>query len=148
RMSQSTRDVHRDRAWPAPELLTSRPFHRPRAAMRLPSASPLSSLALMLVLPLLLAAPPRAGAPTPLDIEQAMADPDWIGPPVESAWWAWDGRRVQYTLKRAGGDVRDVFEQPVDGGAARQVEDGARAGLDAPGAIYDATRSRMLFLRN
>lgn len=116
--------------------------------MRLPSASPLSSLALMLVLPLLLAAPPRAGAQTPLDIEQAMADPDWIGPPVESAWWAWDGRRVQYTLKRAGGDVRDVFEQPVDGGAARQVEDGARAGLDAPGAIYDATRSRMLFLRN
>src|SRR5690606_15949616 len=39
-------------------------------------------------------------APTPITIEQAMADPDWIGPPVESAWWSWDGRQVQYTFKR------------------------------------------------
>ena len=28
---------------------------------------------------------------TPITHSQEMADPDWIGPPVEDAWWRWDG---------------------------------------------------------
>ena len=38
----------------------------------------------------------------PLTLGRIMADPDWIGPPVEDAWWRWDGRAVQYRLKRDG----------------------------------------------
>ncbi|NUO77903.1 MAG: hypothetical protein HOQ32_18065, partial [Lysobacter sp.] len=52
----------------------------------------------------------QTAAPTPITLTQAMADPDWIGPPVEQAWWAWDGRRVQYRLKRAGATVRDTWQ--------------------------------------
>jgi hypothetical protein len=51
-------------------------------------------------------------APTPITIEQAMADPDWIGPPVESAWWSWNSQQVEYQLKRTGSPVRDTFRKP------------------------------------
>ncbi len=84
----------------------------------------------------------------PLTIEQVMADPDWIGPPVESAWWAWNSAEVQYPLKRAGSPLRDLYRQPADGGAARTVADAERAALDAPDPVYDATRSRMAYVRD
>jgi len=87
-------------------------------------------------------------APTPITIEQAMADPDWIGPPVESAWWSWNGQQVEYTLKRQGSPVRDTFRQPVAGGAAQQVADDQRGTLDAANRAYDRQRRRMAFVRN
>ena len=90
-----------------------------------------------------------ANATGPLTLQQVMADPDWIGPPVEDAWWAWDGRSVQYQLKRAGASIRDTWQQPIDGSAgARRVDGAARAQLDAPGAVYDAQHARMAFVRN
>jgi len=45
-------------------------------------------LPLSLLLSAVLAAPAAHAAPTPITIEQAMADPDWIGPPGEKAWWS------------------------------------------------------------
>jgi len=87
-------------------------------------------------------------ASTPLTLEQVMADPDWIGPQVEDAWWAWDGRHVQYQLKRAGSGIRDTWQQPVDGGAASRVDGAARATLDASGAVYDPQHARMAYARN
>ncbi|HEX7383483.1 MAG TPA: S9 family peptidase, partial [Burkholderiaceae bacterium] len=104
-----------------------------------------SPLALAQLLP---PVPAPAVAPTPITLDQAMADPDWIGPPVESAWWAWDGKRVQYTLKRAGGPVRDAWAQSADGGSGARVDGAALADLDAAAPVYNADRSRMLFLRN
>ncbi len=106
---------------------------------------------------------------TPLTLAQAMADPDWIGPPVEQAWWAWDGQRVQYTLKRDGATIRDTWQQPVGarpeppelaeacpepcrrgrgGGVAIKLEGAARSELDAAQPQYDAPRTRMAFVRN
>ena len=89
-----------------------------------------------------------ANAQSPITLEQAMADPDWIGPPVEQAWWAWDGLHVQYELKRDGATIRDVWQQPVDGGVAVKVEGAARSELDAAQPQYDAQRTRMAFVRN
>ncbi|MCL7714692.1 S9 family peptidase [Stenotrophomonas mori] len=98
---------------------------------------------------LLLAACGSAHAsPTPITIEQAMADPDWIGPPVESAWWSWDSRQVEYPLKRQGSPVRDTFRQPVAGGTAAQVANDQRATLDAADRVYDRQRQRMAFVRD
>nr|WP_233511781.1 S9 family peptidase [Luteimonas weifangensis] len=88
---------------------------------------------------------PPAAAPT---LAQAMADPDWIGSPVEDAWWAWDGRHVQYQRKRDGATFRDIWQQPADGGAASRVDGAARADLDAAAPVYDAARARMAFIRN
>lgn len=97
---------------------------------------------------LLLATTAHAQAAAPLTIEQAMADPDWIGPAVDQAWWQWDGKQVQYLLKRDGSPVRDTYRQGTGGGTAEGVADTARAGLDAANPSYDATRQRMLFARN
>ena len=49
-----------------------------------------------------------ARAAEPISLSQAMADPDWIGPPVQDARWRWDGKAALYTLKRAGSDIRDT----------------------------------------
>ncbi len=103
---------------------------------------------LPLSLLLLAAAGGAHAAPTPLTIEQAMADPDWIGPPVESAWWSWDSKQVEYTLKRQGSAVRDTFRQSVDGGVAQQVADDKRGTLDAAERVFDRQRQRMAFVRN
>ncbi len=97
---------------------------------------------------LLLTATAHAQPTAPLTIEQVMADPDWIGPSVDQAWWQWDGKQVQYLLKRDGSPVRDTYRQGIDGAAADRVADTARAGLDAADPSYDATRQRMLFARN
>lgn len=87
-------------------------------------------------------------APTPITIEQAMADPDWIGPPVESAWWSWNSQQVEYQLKRTGSPVRDTFRQPVAGGVAAQVGDDQRGTLDVDSPVYDSARQRSAFVRN
>ncbi|AMV00416.1 S9 family peptidase [Xanthomonas citri] len=97
---------------------------------------------------LLVATAAHAQSAAPLTIEQAMADPDWIGPSVDQAWWQWDGKQVQYLLKRDGSPVRDTYRQGTGGGTAERVADTARAGLDAANPSYDATRQRMLFARN
>ncbi|WP_159016752.1 S9 family peptidase [Cognatiluteimonas profundi] len=102
---------------------------------------------LLLAVALLLPTAPSLAA-TPLTLEQTMADPDWIGPPVEDAWWAWDGRQVQYQLKRDGGKIRDTWQQPVEGGSAVRVDGAARAQLDASRPAYDATHARMAYIRN
>jgi hypothetical protein len=78
-----------------------------------------------------------------------MADPDWIGPPVESAWWSWDGKRAYFPLKRQGSSLRDLYAVDVSGGAPMtRIADSERAGLDAINPVYDSARHRSAFVRN
>ncbi len=107
----------------------------------LPAASALAVSALFL-------ACAAAQAQTPVTLTEAMADPDWIGPPVEQAWWAWDGQRVQYQVKREGAAIRDTYQQGITGATAAKLDGAARADLDAPRGVYDASRQRMAFVRN
>lgn len=108
---------------------------------------PLARLALLLA-PLAFAANVPAQPATPLTLHQVMADPDWIGPPVEQAWWSWDGTRAYYTLKREGGTVRDTYVQAIDGGAATRIDGAERADIDAMNPVLDPQRTRMAFVRN
>ncbi|WP_425491761.1 S9 family peptidase [Luteimonas saliphila] len=102
------------------------------------------SVLLLLAAPGLLQAQPAQ----PLTLERVMADPDWIGPPVEQAWWSWDGKRVYYPLKRDGNRIRDLYAQDIAGGAAQGVDGAARAGIDARDPVLDPQRTRMAFVRN
>lgn len=96
-----------------------------------------------------LAAFAHAQTPAPrVTLEQAMADPDWIGNAVERAWWSWDGRDAYYTQKRAGTDIRDTFRQPIDGGPAARLDGGDVARVDGPDGVYDAANTRLAFVRN
>ncbi len=119
-------------------------FHSTPPRMRIAPTS-LALTTLLAVSAALAQTPP---ASTPITLTQAMADPDWIGPPVEQAWWAWDGQRVHYTLRREGATIRDVYQQAVDGGVATKLDGAARGGIDAAEPAYDAQRTRMAFVRS
>jgi dipeptidyl aminopeptidase/acylaminoacyl peptidase len=85
----------------------------------------------------------------PITVEQAMADPDWIGPAVESAWWSWDGRRAYFLLKRTGSTLRDLYAVDSEGRASMaKLADHERANIDAENPVYDHARRHSAFVRN
>ncbi|UVW29632.1 S9 family peptidase [Massilia sp. H6] len=88
-----------------------------------------------------------AAASTPITLDQAMAHPDWIGTPVESAWWSWDSKAVLYKQKRAGSPVRDTW-QVAQGGKPVRVRDADLPKLDGADVLYNRAGSRALMLRN
>ena len=104
-------------------------------------------LPVLTVLAALLALP--AAASTPVTLDQAMANPDWIGPPVEAAWWNWDGKQVIYRQKRAGSPLRDTYRvNAAKAGTAAQVLDAEQAKLDSPEMLYNRARTRAIVVRN
>ena len=112
--------------------------------MRIAFLLPLSFVAATVV-----AQPATPPTPTPIAIEQAMADPDWIGPAVESTWWSWDGKRAYFPLKRTGSALRDLYGVDAAGGASiAKVADAERAGIDAVDPVYDSMHRRSVFVRN
>ena len=87
-------------------------------------------------------------AAEPLTLERIMADPDWIGPPVERPFWSLDGGAVLYSLKRSGSPVRDIWRVPAGGGAPRRVPPAEMATIDATTPVFDHARQRAAFVRN
>jgi dipeptidyl aminopeptidase/acylaminoacyl peptidase len=83
-----------------------------------------------------------------IDLEQIMADPDWIGPAVEDPYWMLDGGRVLFRLKREGSPVRDLHEYALDDGRVRPVLDPALETLDGADPVFDSGRRRAGFVRN
>jgi dipeptidyl aminopeptidase/acylaminoacyl peptidase len=102
----------------------------------------------MFIAVLLACAALPASAQTPITLDQAMANPDWIGPAVEAPHWAWDSESVLYALKRVGSPLRDSYRQAISGAGASRLELAALAGSDGENPVYDAGRTRMLFLRH
>ena len=102
------------------------------------------SLALLAALPAARAADPALPGIT---LEQAMADPDWIGPPVESMWWRWDGQSAYYTLKRKGSNLRDIWRVGIDGSAPALVDDAGRVDMDTA-SVVETGGARSAFVRN
>jgi len=99
------------------------------------------------ILAALLALP--AAASTPITLDQAMASPDWIGTPVEAAWWNWDGKQVFYKQKRTGSPLHDTWRlNATQGGRAAQVADADLAKLDSPEMLYNRARTRAIVVRN
>lgn len=85
----------------------------------------------------------------PLTLEQIMADPDWIGPAVESPYWSLDGKQVLYSLKREGIPLRDTYALDVASGTSTKLDDAALGGLDGGEPVYEpGNRNRVLFIRN
>ena len=110
-----------------------------------------------LVFPLLLSAlaaslgaAATAAVPTPISLDQAMADPDWIGTPVETAWWGANGQ-VYYKQKRIGSPLRDIYQLAGAGAAlnsGKQVADAQLGNLDGEQMVYNRAGTRAIVLRN
>ncbi|MFA9215662.1 MAG: prolyl oligopeptidase family serine peptidase [Sphingomonadaceae bacterium] len=88
-------------------------------------------------------------AQTPITLDQAMAHPDWIGTPVEAAWWGWDSRQVYFKQKRQASPLRDTYLAGASLAApAKLVTDSQLANLDSPNPVYNRERSRAIVQRN
>lgn len=98
----------------------------------------LASMLLATTLPVLAA---------PLTLEQIMANPDWIGPAVESPYWSADGQSIYYHLKRDGSSVRDLYRVNPDTGAPEKVSDKERAQIDDT-PIFNRQRDKAAFTRH
>ena len=115
------------------------------STMRLPALTLLTAL---IALPAYAATPVPAPA-TPISLDQAMANPDWIGTPAEQAWWRWDSKQVFYRQKRAGSPLRDTFQEgAASTQAPRLVADTELATMDSAAVLYNRERTRSLILRN
>lgn len=94
------------------------------------------------------AASPVTGAATPkLNLEQIMANPDWIGPPVDDQYWSVDGRSIYFKLKRKGSPIRDLYRVAANGGTPAKLSDAELASADGP-AVFDRGHDRAAFLRH
>ncbi|MGH8191926.1 MAG: S9 family peptidase, partial [Rhodanobacteraceae bacterium] len=82
-----------------------------------------------------------------LSLEQIMANPDWIGPPVEDPYWSVDGRNIYFKLKRKGSPIRDLYRVAAGGGAPVKLGDAELATADGP-AVFDRARDHAAFLRH
>ncbi|MCG7568679.1 prolyl oligopeptidase family serine peptidase [Pseudoalteromonas sp. CNC9-20] len=56
-----------------------------------------------------------------ITLEQAMADPDWIGNQPEGAFWHSDSNTVVYQQKQQGNQLRDTYTQAVGADSATKV---------------------------
>ncbi len=82
-----------------------------------------------------------------IDLRQIMADPEWMGSPVEAAWWQLDGEGVVYQVKRDGSPAHDLFHIDLARRYDRQLDHAEQAGLDAADPIFHAASGQVLFLR-
>jgi hypothetical protein len=80
--------------------------------------------------------PDAAPANTPLDLETIMANPDWIGQPVEMPYWSVDGRSLYYSLKRDGSPVHDLYRVDAASGQSTKLDPAAMAQAEGP-AVFD-----------
>src|SRR6185312_11298204 len=88
-----------------------------------------------------------ASAPQKLTLEQIMADPDWIGPPVEDEYWSVDGRSVYFKLKRKGSSIEDLYRVPADGGTPVKLSGTELATADGP-PMFDRAHDRAAYIRH
>ena len=95
---------------------------------------------------LLLVAISASAAAVP-DLESIMQDPDWIGPPVEQAWWQLDGSAYFYRVKRSDADIRDIYRVDLDSGEAHRLDAAAESDTDAAEPVFDSSRSHALSVR-
>ncbi|MGK7295720.1 MAG: hypothetical protein ACNS61_07840, partial [Candidatus Wenzhouxiangella sp. M2_3B_020] len=82
-----------------------------------------------------------------VDLQRIMADPDWIGPPVEAAWWQLEGSAFIYRVKRPDSQIRDLYRVHVDDGRIEQLEAADERTIDAADPVFDSDRSRALMIR-
>lgn len=83
-----------------------------------------------------------------LDLQQIMADPDWIGREPERPYWSDDSRFAYYRQKEEGGDARDLWRVDIESGEARVVLFEELGFADELSGDYDDDRSHKVYSRH
>ncbi|QOC21698.1 prolyl oligopeptidase family serine peptidase [Wenzhouxiangella sp. AB-CW3] len=90
---------------------------------------------------------PFALAQTP-ELRQIMADPEWMGSPVEQAWWSLDGDAVYYRIKRDESTLRDIHRIDLASGDDERLDFADHAGIDAANPVFHRDTGRAAFTRD
>ncbi|HET7268051.1 MAG TPA: LpqB family beta-propeller domain-containing protein [Oleiagrimonas sp.] len=95
------------------------------------------------------AAQPASTQVTPdkLTLKQIMANPDWIGHPVERPYWSADGQSIYYRLKRDGSKIRDLYRVDPATGATTRLKGEALANADGR-PVFDPSHRHAAFARH
>lgn len=91
-----------------------------------------------------IAAPPEQA----LTLEQVMAEPDWIGNPVEQAWWSVDGQSVYYRSKAAGSALRDTHRITLADGVDTLLATDAAVTINTRSPVIHPAGGSALFIRH
>lgn len=108
----------------------------------------IASLVLVLAAPTVNAKGESLALDWKAELDQIMANPDWIGPAVESPFWSLDGSHLIYQLKREGSGLRDLWQVNLAEGKPAKLADEDLADLDAAQPIYNSAGTQAAFLRN
>ena len=82
-----------------------------------------------------------------IDLKTIMQHPDWIGAPVESAWWQGNAEGYWYQVKRKGGDVRDLYAMATDGSSTPVAAKDYPA-VDGPWQRLNTSATQLLSIRD
>lgn len=83
-----------------------------------------------------------------IDLRQIMADPEWMGSPVEQAWWQLDGSAVIYRIKRDGADIRDLRRIDLGENHDHPLDYADHAGIDGADPVFHHASGQVLFIRD
>lgn len=100
---------------------------------------------LLILLFSLCAAQAQESTPPTLTLDQAMANPDWIGNAPEEPYLGLDGRYAYYLQKRDGSELRELWRADLRNGSAAQVADQERNGIDGADWVTDRAGNKALY---
>ncbi len=83
-----------------------------------------------------------------VDLRQIMADPSWMGPPVEAAWWQLDGSALVYRVRRDETEQRDVYRIRLTDGSVERLGFADQAGIDGPNPVFHDASGQVAFVRD
>ncbi|MCH8478534.1 MAG: prolyl oligopeptidase family serine peptidase [Wenzhouxiangella sp.] len=89
-----------------------------------------------------------AGFAGSVDLRQIMADPAWMGPPVEAAWWQLDGSALVYRVRRDESELRDLYRIRLADGTTDRLDFADQAEIDGPNPVFHDASGRVAFLRD
>ena len=83
-----------------------------------------------------------------VDLRQIMADPSWMGPPVEAAWWQLDGSALVYRVRRDETEQRDVYRIRLTDGSVERLGFADQARIDGPNPVFHDASGQVAFVRD
>jgi dipeptidyl aminopeptidase/acylaminoacyl peptidase len=91
----------------------------------------------------------------PISLEQAMANPDWLGRQPLQPYWADDSESVYFRRKREGVEQTDLFQIAIDGNTESQISplqfdriDTAEGTLSSNGRLKTYAREGDIYIKN
>lgn len=93
----------------------------------------------------LAALPARAEVPP---LETLMADPAWMGTPVEAAWWQLDGEAILYRVRRDDTEIRDIHRIDLASGEDRRLELAEHTALHGESPVWCEAHARAVYVRD